>query len=398
MKSDKQNSIQRLLLISFLCIGVAMGLIFPLYANFFVDWKTGMFVYFLAGCIVAGIVVGVINYLIVRQVLLTRLMNITHFAKSISDGDISKRCDINSSGEIGEIIESLNNMAAQLENSISQVANDSKQLYDSADTMKKVTANTKAGLSDQQNAVQKVVESVNELTSSVKNVSDSAKEASTAAENAHKETETGNQVLSKTINSIHNVAKEVERTANVIHDLEKDSVQIGKVLEVIQAIAEQTNLLALNAAIEAARAGDMGRGFAVVADEVRTLAQRTQESTQEIRQVIEHLQDGTKNAVKAMENSQMLTNESVEHAAKAGDSINAIAQSVEKIADANSEIVREIDEQNLIAEHTNRRTDEIKKLTQKSAENINDTDGASSQLISLAKSLQKVLQHFRILN
>ena len=374
-----------------------MGLVFPFYANFFVEWKQGMFGYFLSGCIVAGIIVGIVNYTVVRQLLLNRLMNITYFAKSISDGDVSKRCDINSTGEIGEIIESLNNMAAQLENSIGQVTDDSKHLFESANTVKQATADTKARLSEQQNAVQRVVDSVNELTSSVRNVSDSAKEASTAAENAYKETETGNQVLSKTINSIHNVAKEVEKTAHVIHDLEKDSVQIGKVLEVIQAIAEQTNLLALNAAIEAARAGDMGRGFAVVADEVRTLAQRTQESTQEIRQVIEHLQDGTKNAVKAMENSQSLTNESVEHAARAGDSINAIAQSVEKIASANSEIVKEIDEQNLIAEHTNRSTDEIRTLTQKSAETIENTDGASSQLISLAKSLQKVLQHFRIL-
>ena len=56
MRLSKSPSILRNLFISFLAFGLGMGVIFPFYAQFFVEWKPGMFIWFSLGCLIAGAV------------------------------------------------------------------------------------------------------------------------------------------------------------------------------------------------------------------------------------------------------------------------------------------------------------------------------------------------------
>ena len=99
------------------------------------------------------------------------------------------------------------------------------------------------------------------------------------------------------IKGVSDAANAAQETARLMLDLEKQSEEVGNIVQAVVRIADQTNLLALNAAIEAARAGEHGRGFAVVADEVRNLAETSEKSAREIKDVVTEIQASVRNVV-----------------------------------------------------------------------------------------------------
>jgi methyl-accepting chemotaxis protein len=125
---------------------------------------------------------------------------------------------------------------------------------------------------------------------------------------------------------MENIKKSTADVSERIESLGARSVEIGKIVAVIDDIAAQTNLLALNAAIEAARAGEQGRGFAVVSDEVRKLAERSAAATQEITELISSVRRGVEEATRVMALGQQAVDDGYALAVKAGNSLEQIRQ------------------------------------------------------------------------
>ena len=309
--------------------------------------------------------------------------------------DLTRRVELSSKDEIGDMSISLNGMLDKFQNIVQQVTGSTTQLASAAEEMSTVTIQTSHGIQEQQSQTDQLATAMNEMAATVQEVAKHAKEAAKAASTANDESTNGRQIVSNAVNTINTLAGAITSSAEAIQRVEADSDRIGTVLDVIRGIAEQTNLLALNAAIEAARAGEQGRGFAVVADEVRTLASRTQESTQEIQTMIESLQAGSKEAVQLMEQSHEQAHSGVEQTTKAGDALTAIADEVARINDMNTQIASAAEEQSTVAEEINRNVVTINQVGDESAQGAEQTARASKNLASLATDLQQMVAQFK---
>jgi methyl-accepting chemotaxis protein len=310
-------------------------------------------------------------------------------------GDLSSRTGIEQGDEVGGIARALDSLMARLHAFISDVAGAIQQLVAASERLNRVTEETNKAVLTEQSQTDQVATAMNEMSATVQEVARNASAAADAAQQADAESTRGKREVSETITAIDRLAHEVENASNVIQKLERDSEGIGQVLDVIRGIAEQTNLLALNAAIEAARAGEQGRGFAVVAAEVRTLASRTQESTQEINKMIDTLQAGARDAVKVMQSGRTQAHASVEQAAHAGASLEAITQAVARINDMNRQIATAAEEQSVVAEDINRNVVGISQSSQRTSHHAGETANASVELRHLAATLEDKVRQFR---
>ncbi len=340
----------------------------------------------------------VVIILISASIVLLITRNLNTMLESLKDiasgeGDLTKRIVQNSEDEIGDLVHWFNQFMDKLHGSISDVMKSIDPLTKVSSDLGDMTTKT-SQITDEQS--DEVTRSVDDMFSSVQNVALNASSAADAAKEADAEAKAGRAVVTQSVESINDLASEVERAANVIKKLESDTENVGTILDVIKGIAEQTNLLALNAAIEAARAGEQGRGFAVVADEVRTLASRTQDSTQEIQRVIEELQSAARSAAEVMSHSQDQAKLSVEQAAKTDSSLATITDKVGSITTMNMEIASATGEQEKVSNSIKRNVEGIRSNADDAVKNVQEVEAASESLVSISANLRKITGQFRV--
>jgi methyl-accepting chemotaxis protein len=310
--------------------------------------------------------------------------------------DLRLRVQLNSNDEFGDIGGIYNSMLGKFQSALMEVTKASHRVSNSSEQLSNITEITRSGALRQQSESDQVATAMNEMSATVNEVAHNAVEAAKASGMADTEATKGRRVVNDAMDSIKQLADDIEDTSKTINELERESKNIGTVLNVIQGIAEQTNLLALNAAIEAARAGESGRGFAVVADEVRSLAQRSQESTEEIKQIIDRLQSGARTAVDKMERGRNQANMTVDQAEQAGQALDAITNAVMAINDMNTQIASAAEEQSAVAEEINRNIVTIAEVADETAASAQQTTDTSGELAALAMELHELISQFSI--
>lgn len=345
-----------------------------------------------------GVLILIVGGLSVVRGISRALNKMIERVKDVAEGerDLTKRVEVTSRDELGELARWFNTFLEKQRQLLSQLAEISEHVAAASEEISSSATEQANSAETQKDQATQIATAMQEMSSTVLQVSEHSNKAAESSRQAAETARQGGVIVEETLGKMRLIVGSVGATAKKMEELGKSSDQIGRIVGVIDDIADQTNLLALNAAIEAARAGEQGRGFAVVADEVRKLAERTTTATKEIAQMIKNIQDETKAAVGAMEDGTRQVEEGVSSTAKAGDSLKDIIQMADQVGGMIMQIATASTEQSSTSEEINKNMEQIAKLVKESAVGAQQSAKACQDLSGLALDLQKMVDNFKL--
>ena len=343
------------------------------------------------------LIISLTSAVLISKSILSRIDSLRTSMRQIAkNNDLTVDVTIEGNDELADMADAFKQMLASFRSLIHEVNHSVETLNSATGSLAENIYNANEGVETQMQQTDLVATAVTEMVATVEEIASNTQEAAHKAEVTNNNADKGKAGVEQTIEKIGQLSEKLLDSESVVKELEKESITIASVLDVIRGIAEQTNLLALNAAIEAARAGEQGRGFAVVADEVRTLASRTQDSTQEIETIIGLLQNRTQEIVTLMAACRSQGEESATQASSTGAMLDEITQDVALIMDMNSAIATAIQEQTSVATEVNQHVVAIRDVTEQSADSSKQNEHMSEELSQQAEVLQNEVSRFHV--
>jgi hypothetical protein len=253
------------------------------------------------------------------------------------------------------------------------------------------TTQQAAGAAEEATAVQETSVTVDEVKQTAQVSSQKARAVADVAQRSVQISQEGRRVVEESAKGMQETKGRMETIAERVLALSEQAQAIGEVMITVNDLADQSNLLAVNAAIEAARTGEAGRGFAVVAAEVKALAERSKQATVQVRGILSEIQKATQSAVMAAEQGVKTSEAGVGLAARSGESIRLLSESLAESAQAAQQIVASAEQQSAGMDQA---ALAMRNIQQASAQNMASTrqvERAAQDLRELARRLQAVV-------
>ncbi|WP_022670298.1 methyl-accepting chemotaxis protein [Hippea alviniae] len=387
------------LFIYMVSFGIGMGIVFPIFASFFVDVKDGYGIIFDISCVVAGIVVGLSGFYITKITILKQLSNMSFVVKKIESEDLTSKIEdesiLLSKDEIGLLARNFNKAIETLKSVIKRTSELILSVFSLSSEVENDVESIKGVSVDALNYSRQVKESVSRLN-------EVYSELGGRLDIVRKKLERSNNTFNESFDLIENNLNDVSSFSASFYEMKKDVEQLKNIVNlvvdsvlVIDEIADQTNLLALNAAIEAARAGEAGRGFAVVADEVRKLAEKTHFSTSNIREVITKLVNMSEDFYKIMETAIKKAEKSRKNSENLMEKTRFLQADMNDVYRELLSFFEEVEELSSVMNYVEENVNKIAAIEDVSVRIEKIKDGLA-ELVSKVDSLRRTIEVFKL--
>lgn len=358
------------------------------------------------------IVLSVMIYFLVGKIVIQPIRSCINRLKDIAqgEGDLTKRLDIKTKDEMGELSWWFDSFLQTIQNIIKDVALSSNTISLSSgelSTMSKKmssgaenttnSSNTVAAMAEEMDSnLGMVSDTMNELFSSIETVATAVNEMTSSITDIADNTEQARVITNEAVVNI-------KTTSDRVNQLGRSAEEIGDVTETIAKISSKTDLLALNATIEAARAGDAGKGFAVVANEIKELAKQTAVSTGEIGKKITSIQSFTEKTVLEIEQIADVINDVHHITTKISAAIVQQSASTKEIADNAEQALQSAREVTENIQQSSNAAGEVSKEITGVYRDSNEITSVSDQvnlkseeLLQLSDQLKDMVHKFKV--
>ncbi len=367
-------------------------------------------------CLVVAIGALIVAFWISTRKVVNPIVKTNKELKEIStlinenNGDLTKRVNVKSSDEIGQLAQGINQFLDILQNTIGKIVEGSKNLDNMINSVGENVTVSNDNAQDVSSAMEELSATMQEIAATIQTVNDNTESVGKNVVDIADKTGQINdysQDMRERADSLAKSADENKRTTdemigNIVGTLKKaieDSKSVERVNELtgeILNISSQTNLLALNASIEAARAGEAGKGFAVVADEIRQLADSSRDTANNIQAINEHV---TSAVYQLIDNSNKIINYIEETILADYDSfVQAGAQYNEDacyISETMQEFAEKTEKLKELMKNTVESIEGISSGVEQSANAVTSSAVSTSQLVEQMNSIDKEMSESR---
>lgn len=367
-------------------------------------------------CFVFAIGALIVAFLISTRKVVNPIVKTNKELKEISalindnNGDLTKRVNVKSSDEIGQLAQGINQFLDILQNTIGKIVEGSKNLDNMINSVGENVTVSNDNAQDVSSAMEELSATMQEIAATIQTVNDNTESVGKNVVDIADKTEQINnysQDMRERADSLAKSADENKRTTdemvgNIVGTLKKaieDSKSVERVNELtgeILNISSQTNLLALNASIEAARAGEAGKGFAVVADEIRQLADSSRDTANNIQAINEHvtsavyqLIDNSNKIIKYIEETILVDYDSfVQAGAQYNEDACYISETMQEFAEKTEKLKE-------LMKNTVESIEGISSGVEQSANAVTSSAVSTSQLVEQMNSIDKEMSESR---